>query len=376
MKIAIIGGGIGGLATAVALHKIGIKAHIYEQAKAFKPLGAGIGIGSNAMLALRQIGVADDIIKAGMPLHEQRFLNDKLEIMNTIDFTLLKKRFGEENIAIQRADLHEALFQSVDAGYIHFNKQVKDMKQLKDEVVLTFQHGETISYDYVVAADGIHSTIRQKLLPNSQPRFANYTCWRGTSPNKGDVQSHISSEAWSKQGRFGWAPLYNGDVYWFACVNSKPNDEYYQSLDKHGVANLFSHYPDPIERVLRETEDASFLHHDLYDIKPLRSFVYGRIVLLGDAAHATTPNMGQGAGQAIEDAYELMLAIEQEVSLQAAFARYDARRIKKTSKVIKRSRQIGWAAQWDQPLLVNFRNAVFPYVPERLLFQRLTFLFK
>src|SRR5690625_3735464 len=109
MNIAIIGGGIGGLATAVGLHKIGIKAHVYEQARSFKPLGAGIGIGSNVMLALNKLGVREDILKYGMSLHEQRFLNGNFDVMNSIDFTLLKERCGEENITIERADLHEAL---------------------------------------------------------------------------------------------------------------------------------------------------------------------------------------------------------------------------------------------------------------------------
>ena len=376
MNIAIIGGGIGGLAAAAGLHKIGMKAHVYEQASSFKPIGAGIGIGSNAMLALQKIGVAEDIIKAGMPLHEQHFLNEKFEMMNSIDFTLLKEKFGEENIAIQRADLHRALFQSVDPSYIHFQHEVTDFTQNEDQVMVTFNGQEKKSFDYVIAADGIHSVFRQMLVPHSKPRYANYTCWRGTTKNNGDVLAHISSEAWSKQGRFGWAPLYNGDVYWFACVNAPELDDYYASLEKNGVANLFSHFPPPVERLIVEAENDSFLHHDLYDIQPLNTFVYGRILLLGDAAHATTPNMGQGAGQAMEDAYELMHALHTEHSIEAAFARFDIRRVQKTKKVIQLSRQIGWAAQWEHPLLVSFRNMVFPFVPKSLLFHRLTFLFK
>src|SRR5699024_12613580 len=102
MEIVIIGGGIGGLATAVGLHKIGIKAHVYEQASNFKLLGIGIGIGSNAMLALNKLGVGEDVLKNGMSLHEQRCLDGNSNVMNTIAFTLIKKKFGEENIAIER----------------------------------------------------------------------------------------------------------------------------------------------------------------------------------------------------------------------------------------------------------------------------------
>src|SRR5699024_8297507 len=129
MEIVIIGGGIGGLATAVGLHKIGFKAHVYEQASNFKPLGTGIGIGSNAMLALNKLGVGEDVLNAGMPLHEQRFLDENSNIMNTIDFTLVKKKFGEENIAIERSDLHRALSAGLDSNYFHFNKKVNNFKQ-------------------------------------------------------------------------------------------------------------------------------------------------------------------------------------------------------------------------------------------------------
>ena len=376
MNIAIIGGGIGGLATAVGLHKIGIRAHVYEQARSFKPLGAGIGIGSNVMLALNKLGVREDILKHGMSLHEQRFLNGNFDVMNSIDFTLLKERFGEENITIERADLHEALFDTIDPAYFHFNKKVKYFEQTSEKVKLFFTDGTEEIVDYVIAADGIHSVFRQTLLPSSTPRYAGYTCWRGITKNRADVPLHLSSEAWSKQGRFGWAPLYNGDVYWFACVNAKENDPHYDRLDKADVAKHFSQLSPTAESIIKDTEDDYFLHHDIYDIKPLSTFIYDRICLLGDAAHATTPNMGQGAGQSIEDAYELMIALKDTPTVADAFKQYDEKRVKKTKKVIQLSRQIGWAAQWENPLFTGFRNTLFPFVPKSVLFWRLTFLFK
>lgn len=376
MKIAIIGGGIGGLSTAVGLQKLGINVDIYEQAHTFKPLGAGIGIGSNAMVALRKLGVGEDVLKSGIPLYQQRFLNEKFKVMNTIDFTLLKKRFGEENIAIQRADLHEALYCAIDPSTFHFNKKVESFKQTQELVRLSFTDGTKEVADYVIAADGINSVFRQSLVPDSSPRFAGYTCWRGITKNKGDVIPHISSEAWSKKGRFGWSALKNGDVYWFACINAEENDPYYQNLSKIDVAEHFAHFSPIIKRLVEETEDPYFLHHDIYDIKPLSTYVYQRVCLIGDAAHATTPNMGQGAGQSIEDAYELMKSIKNTRSIPNAFTKYNAKRLTKTRKVIKLSRQIGSAAQWDNALLVAFRNFFFPFIPKSLLFSRLTFLFK
>src|SRR5699024_8705670 len=114
------------------------------------------------------------------------------------------------------------------------------------------------------------------------------------------------------------------------------------------------------QRLINETSNEYFLHHDIYDIKPLNNFIYNRICLIGDAAHATTPNMGQGAGQSIEDAYELMIALENNLHVSEAFTEYNNKRVTKTKKVIILSRQIGWAVQWVHPFLINFRDPVFP----------------
>src|SRR5699024_10906225 len=138
--------------TAVGLHKIGFKAHVYEQASNFKPLGTGIGIGSNAMLALNKLGVGEDVLKAGMPLHEQRILDANSNIMNTIDFTLLETKFDEENIVIERSDVHRALFAVRDSNYYHFNKKVNNFKQTNEKVTVNFTDNTSSSADYVIAA--------------------------------------------------------------------------------------------------------------------------------------------------------------------------------------------------------------------------------
>src|SRR5699024_2067964 len=136
----------------------------------------------------------------------------------------------------------------------------------------------------------------------------------------------------------------NNEVYWFACVNAPEQDEYLASLEPSGVAKLFQHFPAPLGRPIRDVQPNSFLHHDIYDIKPLSTFVYQRIVLLGDAAHATCPSMGQAAGQAIEHAYWLTNAFVQSKTMEKAFNTYNKKRVNNTRTVIPRSRQIGKAA--------------------------------
>lgn len=375
MRVAIIGGGIGGLSAYHALRRFNINVTIFEQTDSFKPVGAGIGIGSNAMLALQKLGLAEDVIQNGMPLHKQRFLNKHFKVVNEIDFTLLKKKYGEETLAIERSQLHRALYEQVEMSDLHFKKRLQALHNRKDGVELIFQDGSHENFDYCIGADGLHSVVRQQLTDQTKLRYAGYTCWRGIT--KGiSIEAHLSSEAWAPFGRFGFAPLKNGDIYWFACLNSIPNNPAYKEMTKQDLAQHFSQYNDLVKEIIVQTEDESFLHHDLYDIKPLDQYVYGRTMLLGDAAHATTPNMGQGAGQSIEDSEMLYEGLKRGLSIDETFHFYERKRLKKANKVIRLSRQIGWFAQWTSPFFTRVRDWIMPHIPSHLLFKRLHFLFK
>lgn len=375
MKIAIIGGGIGGLCAAVTLQKQGHSVKVYETSPTFQPVGAGIGIGSNAMQALMKIGVGEQVFEKGNILHTQMFQNAQGRTLNTIDFSVLKKRFGQENITIHRADLHRTFLEALEPNTIHYNKKCVNTEQTTEKVTAWFDDGTQIIADLLIAADGIHSPIRRKLMPGSEARYAGYTCWRGITENKGRIDEYTSAEIWSTSGRFGMAPMHNGQVYWFACINAKARDPFYQNLERNEIANLFKELPEIASELIRDTPSENILHHDISDIKPLRQFVFDRIVLLGDSAHATTPNMGQGAGQAIEDALILGNAIQQFTNWKEALIYYEEKRVIRTGKVIRMSRQIGAIAQLPFHSIASVRDFLFPFVPSSLLLRRLKFLF-
>lgn len=294
---------------------------------------------------------------------------------HTIDFAKFKALYGHENITIHRADLHQTLFDALPRHTVRFTKRCVHVSEHHDGVVAVFNDGTSVKGDLVIAADGIHSNLRKQFYPNADPRYAGYTCWRGLTTNDGLVEAGISCEVWSRKGRFGFAPMQDGQVYWFACVNTKPDNAFYAELTNEQLAYQFRNFPSEISALINKTAQNQTLHHDIYDIKPLNHFVFGRTVLLGDAAHATTPNMGQGAGQAIEDAITLAKNIAQ-YNRKEALHRYEKERVAHTKKVVRLSRQIGWAAQWSSPFATTFRDKVFPHIPSGLLFKRLQFLFK
>lgn len=371
----IIGGGIGGLCTAVSLQKQGLSVQVYEASASFRPVGAGIGIGSNAMQALMEIGVGKEVFANGYVLHSQLFQNEHGRTLNSIDFSMLKEKFDQENITIHRVDLHRTFLDALDPHTINYSKKCIFVEQTQDKVHAFFEDGTTATADLLIAADGIHSPIRQQLIPGSTPRYAGYTCWRGMTENRGRVTEYTSTELWSTKGRFGMAPLKNGQVYWFACISTPERNPTYQNLKPTEIADLFNHFPEVVPDIIRGTAAEHILHHDIYDIKPLSQFSFGRIILLGDAAHATTPNMGQGAGQAIEDALALSKGFRQYKDLEKVRTLYEEERIKHTKKVIRLSRQIGAATQLRSRLLAGIRDFLFPFIPSKALLWRLKFLY-
>lgn len=240
----------------------------------------------------------------------------------------------------------------------------------------SFEDGESISSDAVVAADGINSIFRRKLVPGSTPRYAGYTCWRAViSDHEIVIDDLVATETWGPSGRFGIVPLAGGKIYWFACVKAKARDS---RIAKYSIPDLHSIFHDfhrPIPQIIQTTDHESLIHNDILDIKPIQQYAFGRIVLLGDAAHATTPNLGQGAGQTMEDAYVLARCLDAAGDPVMAFKEYDRKRLGRTRKIIKMSNQIGRIAQLENKGLILLRNFVLSKVPPSASMKRFEFLY-
>ncbi|NDK56066.1 FAD-dependent monooxygenase [Pontibacter fetidus] len=364
MKVIVIGGGIGGLCAAIALQKQGIETLVYEAAPELKPVGAGVGLAANAMQGLARLGVADAVIARGKELEALTIFDEHDNIITNQDTRLLSRKYGISNFVIHRADLHDVLAQHLKAGTLYLNKRCQNVSQLGDKITIDFADGAQDSADLLIAADGINSIIRQQLLPHSKPRYAGYTCWRGVIQNPGvELNTMISAETWAPQGRVGMAPLPGNRIYWYACINAPEQSEQMRHMTPTQLAKHFTGVHAPVQLVLAATKPEELIWGDINDLKPLKKFVYNRIVLLGDAAHATTPNMGQGACQAIEDAVVLGQCLEQKPTIAEALASYEKRRLARTAKVVRLSRMLGWVSQWENPLLIKARNAIFRATP-------------
>jgi 2-polyprenyl-6-methoxyphenol hydroxylase-like FAD-dependent oxidoreductase len=372
---AIVGGGIGGLTLAIALQRKGYDVRVFENAAVVKPLGAGLVLAANAIKAFEKIGISEDVINAGKILKALCIKDQNGAVLSTSDAEKLTAKLGIVNtFAIHRADLHHVLLGHLKDGTVQLNKGCVNFLHDGEKVLLQFHDGSSALADYVIACDGIHSAIRKKLLPDTYPRYSGYTCWRAVVDNiPAGINMNETSESWGPGKRFGIVPLSNNRIYWFACVNARENDPKMRMKTKDDLVEIFSNFHFPVREILKNTNNKQLIWNDIIDIKPLNKFAFGKIVLMGDAAHATTPNMGQGACMAVEDAV-IMVSCLDKFPAEEAFIEFEKRRISRTTKIVNQSWRIGKVAQLENRLLITFRNFALKHTPSAVLERQVNFI--
>lgn len=363
-RILIVGGGIAGLTTALALQNKNIDFIVFEAVPEIKAVGAGISLAGNAMRVLKKLGVDEEVKRRGHLISSMIIEDDKGKRISVMDAEKLSREHGLDNVAIHRADLHLVLLNTIDSSKIVTGKKAIDFNEDSEGITIFFDDGSQEQGSAAIIADGIHSGIRKKLLPGVNPRYSGYTCWRGVVENRWNIQ-HQAVETWGPNGRFGYVPIGNNKVYWFACKNAPIKDEMLSLFRVEDLVDNFKRYAHPIPEMLNNTSDADLIWSDIVDLKPISQYAYNRILLLGDAAHATTPNLGQGACMAMEDA--LMVAEEinrQPENMVSAFLAFEQKRVPRAHYIVNTSFRLGKLAQWENPVLTKLRNMLFRLIPD------------
>ncbi|MEQ1586195.1 MAG: FAD-dependent monooxygenase [Cyclobacteriaceae bacterium] len=363
-RILIIGGGIAGLTTALALQRRNIDFMVFEAVPEIKAVGAGISLAGNAMRALKKLGVDEEVKRRGHLISSMIIEDEKGKRISIMDAEKLSREHGLENVAIHRADLHQVLLNTVDSYKIVTGKKAIDFNEEPESITIFFDDGSQEQGRAAIIADGIHSSIRKKLLPGVSPRYSGYTCWRSVVENTWSIQHH-AVETWGPNGRFGYVPIGNNKVYWFACKNAPIKDEMMSLFSVADLADNFKSYAHPIPEMLKDTSDTDLIWSDIVDLKPISQYAYNRILLLGDAAHATTPNLGQGACMAMEDALFVAEIIDkQPENIVNAFKSFEQERVPRAHYIVNTSFLLGKLSQWENPVLAKFRNMLFRLIPD------------
>ena len=363
MKVTIIGAGIGGLTLAIALQKKGIEVEIFEATSAFRKVGAGIVLAMNAMQIYQRLGLAEQLKTSGNCLDKMAITNADLKVMAGNELAYFEGKYNLNNVAIHRATLHEILLSKLQNVPLHLDKKLKKVEERVDGIYLEFLDGSKHQSDVVIGADGIHSGVRQSIFPQAKERFAKQLCWRGVASFKLEKgMEYTMREAWGSGRRFGIVPIENDQVYWFACASYQKNaTKEFKEVD---LGELFSNFNPLVAQLIKATPSDQIIEAELSDLEILKTWHKGKICLMGDAAHATTPNMGQGANQAIESAWVLADCLAKEADCKTAFEAYQNIRQAKAIQIIKTSWQIGQLAHLKNPVLTTFRNTMVRITPD------------
>ncbi|WP_199853936.1 FAD-dependent oxidoreductase [Plantactinospora sp. BB1] len=365
----VVGAGVGGLCAALALRRQGWQVTILERAPEFGAVGAGITLMSNALTGLAALGVDEQIRAAGRVEASGGSRTADGRWLSRIEAADLVDQLGTESLGIHRATLHEILRAALPAGTtLLTGAEVVEVVAGPPAEVTYLSGGvrTTLRAELLIGADGLRSVVRRRLWPDVPPPvYVGTTAWRGVTDEPWTGQLLVAI-TWAPGAEFGMVPLGDGRVYWFGAVNAP---EKWPVADEFGtVRQRFGAWHAPIPELMDATSPQGVLRNDLYHLgTPLGSYVTGAVALLGDAAHAMTPNLGQGAAQAIEDAVVLGSSLADGTEVPAGLARYDAERRPRSQQVARASYLIGrFGQQLRNPLAVGLRNVMMRLTPPRV----------
>ena len=358
LSIAIVGAGIGGLAVAAALRKVGIDATVYEQADAFARVGAGIQQSPNALKVHRWLGIEDRMREVGFA-PASSLNRDGASGKVTNDHPLgrqVEERYGAPYLTLHRGDLHEALASIVPAQAIKLGKKLTGIEQHGPRVQLAFADGSAAEADAVIGADGVHSLIRDRVAGPAQARFSGRLAYRTTFPTsllRGADIGLSRTKWWGKDRHIViyYVTAKRDEVYFTTSQPEKADWMTRESWSTKGdlaeLREAFVTFHSDVQRVLAAAPEVH--KWGIYERDPLPNWSKGRVVLLGDACHPMTPYMASGAAMALEDAVVLARCLDDCESLEAAFHTYEATRKPRTSAVQAGSSANTWMRNQTNP---------------------------
>ncbi|WKT71927.1 FAD-dependent urate hydroxylase HpxO [Acinetobacter variabilis] len=343
MEITIIGAGMGGLTTGIALKKFGHKVTIYEQAEKILPVGAAISLWSNGVKCLNYLGLTEQVAKLGGQMDQLAYI-DGLTGDTMTQFSLLPliEEVGQRPYPVARADLQNMLMDEFGREDIQLGKKMVELQEQKDGVLVKFADGTEIKTDLLIGADGTHSITRAYVLGEQvSRRYAGYVNWNGLV----EISEKLTpADQWTTfvgQGkRVSLMPVADGKFYFFfdvpLPVGLENNRAEYKTLLKQYLEGWCA----PVQHLIDALDEQKTNRVEIHDIEPFAQFYKGRVVIVGDAAHSTTPDIGQGGCQAMEDAIYLARSLQiNTLGLEDALKRYQNKRNERANELVLRARK-------------------------------------
>ena len=364
-RVVIVGGGIGGLTLALALHRAGIASTVYEQHTlqadgSFQRRATGFTLWSYAIARLIDLGV--NVERTGNPIETTEIRNQSGDLIAIMPVGDASRKLGAPSYEIRRGDLLAAILAELPEHTLKTGRACTAIREHADSVELEFEDGERTRADLVVGADGIRSIVREHVAGEIPLRYSGYSGASGvTRFTHRDLAPHTHVDVWGRGGKAGIADVGEEKIRWY--LTWKGSEESQKSLDE--ILSRLEKWYSPVHAVVQTTPQTAIVQHAYYDIAPLQEWKRGNVVLLGDAAHATTPFAAMGANMAIEDAAELAALLCKASSTAEALKNFENSRKNRTEEIVKHGRRMSRLTQLHSPIAAWLRDQAFTHTPEQ-----------
>lgn len=371
-KAIIIGGGIGGPVAAMALKRIGVEAVIYEaHAAPTDVTGAFLNLAPNGVNILKTIGVAQQVASYGFACPGISFWNSKGKRIGELNNDPEEQRYGAKSILIKRGLLHKALREEAlrQGITMEFGKRLQTFTVTDEQgVIAQFEDGTQAEGDFLLGCDGIQSRTRQVMLPDApKPVYTGLMNFGGFANGLDLPATTLMQMVFGRRAFFGYAVTPTDGIYWFSNT-SHPNEpsraELKATSDEVWLQRLLELHrddPAPVSAIIRATRGGELGSYPTYDMPPLPTWHKGPVCLIGDAAHATSPHVGQGASLALEDALILAKCLRDAPDLEQAFTTFETLRKARAEKLIVQARRTGNSKVVSNPIQAWFRDLTLPF---------------
>ncbi|MBV8872156.1 MAG: FAD-dependent urate hydroxylase HpxO [Metakosakonia sp.] len=342
MKALVIGAGIGGLSAAVALKNAGIACDVFEAVKEIKPVGAAISIWPNGVKCMRHLGMGEMMETYGGPMRFMAYKDYRQgETLTQFSLAPLVERVGGRPCPVSRAELQREMLNYWGRDKVQFGKRVSNVEENADGVTAWFTDGTTAHGDFLIAADGSHSALRPYVLGYTpQRRYAGYVNWNGLV----EIDEAIApAEQWTtfvgEGKRVSLMPVSDGRFYFFFDVPLPAGLAEDRTTLRDDLTRYFSGWAPPVQRLIAALDPQTTNRIEIHDIEPFDKLVRGKVALLGDAGHSTTPDIGQGGCAAMEDAVVLGEIFRTQTNIESALREYEAQRCDRVRDLVLKARK-------------------------------------
>jgi FAD-dependent urate hydroxylase len=342
LNVVIIGAGIGGLSTGIAFQQAGYTVKVFERTRELRPAGEGISLWSNGVKVLNRLGLGEKLAAIGGQMDWMEYRSHTDELLNEIDLRPMIQDVGQRPYPVSRTDLQHMLLDALGPENVELGVQCVGVEETETEAIAILNDGRRVSADLVIGADGVRSTVRDYVIGKTVgPRYADYVNWNGIVPMSEDLPAGNSWVIYVGEGKRASMMPIGGDRFYFffgaplpAGMTVEPSDR------REELAQLFKGWAQPVQNLIKHLDPLATNRLEIGDLDPLDRLVRGRVALVGDSGHATTPTLGQGGCQALEDVEILTrYLLTTTISVPDALQRYAAARKDRTRDLVLKARK-------------------------------------